>query len=139
MTHDPHDPTINTKWGRITSQEWFRLRSKEQLDKWFGPVEMHYILTRTPYHEPDGKEIIDHAFIALLQRDPVAAHQQLLHEEIAFDNDLAIRRRRRKEAEQQEQAQRQEAIAELAASRRRQRKASNTSSPTQHPAQLTFL
>lgn len=112
MSHDPYDPTMQTKWGRVTSQEWFRLRFEEQLDKWLGPLEMHYILTRTPYHDAKGQQIHDHAFIALLQSDPEAAHRQLLQEEIAFDNDLAVRcAARARESKQQPPARRRRRMA----------------------------
>jgi hypothetical protein len=84
-----NDGKLNTKWGRITSQEWFWRRMQEDMDKWLGPEQLHYVLTRTPYLDAHGREIVDHEFRSLLLQDPAAAHAQLERE---FNADL-IRQR----------------------------------------------
>jgi len=72
-----HDDLINTKWGRITSQEWLRKRQQEELDRCMGPEQMHYVFLGIPFLDANGHEIIDHEFRSLLLDDPDAALSQL--------------------------------------------------------------
>lgn len=76
------DGLMNTKWGRISSQEWLRRRYLDELERWLPPEKLHLIFTRTPYHDAHGHEITDPEFADLVRRDPDAAWIQL-HAEFA--------------------------------------------------------
>ena len=78
-----HDPTILTKFGRITSQEWLRRKQDEELDRCMGLEQMHYVLCRIPFADSNGHQIIDYEFRHLLNADPDAALKQLEQEFIA--------------------------------------------------------
>lgn len=75
------EPTLLTKWGRITSQQYQRRRAQTELEEWLTDEALHYLFTRTPYKDADNHEIIDHHFRYLLQCDPEAAQAQLQREE----------------------------------------------------------
>ena len=46
-----YDPTFNTKWGRITSQEWFWRRRQEELERWWTPEVEAYVIKHWPTPE----------------------------------------------------------------------------------------
>ena len=78
------DDLMNTKWGRITSQEWLRRRYLDDLERWLPPEKLHLIFTRQPYYDAWRNEIRDLEFEALVRSDPDAAWQQLHAEFGAF-------------------------------------------------------
>ena len=82
------DGLMNTKWGRITSQEWLRRRYLDELERWLPPEKLHLIFTRTPYYDAYRNEIRDLEFEALVRSDPDAAWQQLHAEFGAFRQQL---------------------------------------------------
>ena len=75
------EPTLLTKWGRLTSQQYQRRRAQAELEEWLTDEALHYLFTRTPYKDADNHEIIDRDFRYLLQCDPEAAQAQLQREE----------------------------------------------------------
>lgn len=74
------EPTLLTKWGRLTSQQYQRRRAQVELEEWLTDEALHYLFTRTPYRDADN-QIVDHHFRYLLQQDPDAAQAQLQREE----------------------------------------------------------
>jgi len=79
-----NDPTIHTKYGRVTGQQWFALRTQEAINEWLTPEALHYIFTRTPEKNGENREIIDWKFRVLLSENPSEAMLQLKGEEIDF-------------------------------------------------------
>lgn len=75
------EPTLLTKWGRLTSQQYQRRRAQVELEEWLTDEALHYLFTRTPYRDADNHKIIDHHFRYLLQQNPAAAQAQLQREE----------------------------------------------------------
>lgn len=115
--------TLLTKWGRLTAQEWLRRRQSEDMDKWLGPEQLHYVLTRIPFRDANGYEIVDFEFRRLLQDDPDQAHAQL-HREFQADRIFQAQRQIQLAAEREAQ---KAAVSDFvqqktATSRKRQRK-----------------
>lgn len=48
---DPFDPTMATKWGRLTSQEYQRRRFQEELERWLTPDLLAYLEEAWPTPE----------------------------------------------------------------------------------------
>lgn len=137
------DGLMNTKWGRISSQEWLRRRYLEDLERWLPPEKLHLIFTRTPYHDAFGVEIRDFEFEALVRSDPDAAWQQLEAEFVHFRHQLrfwlAGKAARQAAAQAEAKAARAAQKAKNAAavrsyiSRRRKRSPATTHQPTLLP------
>ena len=89
------EPTLLTRWGRLTSQEYQHRRFQAELEQWLTDEALHYLFTRTPYKDTDNHEIIDHHFRYLLQCDPEAAQAQLQREERDYHAWLADHDRHR--------------------------------------------
>lgn len=134
------DGLMNTKWGRISSQEWLRRRYLEDLERWLPPEKLHLIFTRTPYHDAFGVEIRDFEFEALVRSDPDAAWQQLHAEFGAFRQQLhawlAGKAARQAEAQAARDAQTAENAAAVRSYISRRRKRSPATSATHQPTLL---
>ena len=138
MTAD--DGLMNTKWGRITSQEWLRRRYLDDLERWLPPEKLHLIFNRTPYYDAYHNEIRDLEFEALVRSDPDAAWQQLHAEFGAFRQQLhtwlAGKAARQAEAQAARAAQTAENAAAVRSYISRRRKQRPTTSATH---QITLL
>ena len=144
-----HEPTIATKWGRLTGAQWHEARYQHELAEWLTDEALHYIFTRTPYHRIEynqhGKEIreeiIDFEFRCLLEDDPDAAHAQLLEEKAAFYADLKVRLARRNQEESALDSAKSEYVKRgaRAGRHRRARPGSGSRSRSTTPTQLTIL
>ena len=134
------DGLMNTKWGRITSQEWLRRRYLDDLERWLPPEKLHLILTRQPYHDAWRNEIRDLEFEALVRSDPDAAWQQLHAEFGAFRQQLhawlAGKAARQAEAQAARKAQAAENAAAVRSYVSRRRKRSPATSATHQPTLL---
>ena len=132
---------METKWGRISSQEWLRRRYLDELERWLPPEKLHLILTRTPYHDAHGNEITDPEFADLVRRDPDAAWIQLHAEFADFRRTLHAWLAGKTARQAAAQAARDAARAENAAAvrsylSRKQRTASPSHSRTHQPTLL---
>ena len=143
------EPTILTKWGRLTGAQWLEARYQHELAEWLTDEALHYIFTRTPYHRIEynqhGKEvrveIIDWEFRRLLEDDPEAAQAQLLEERAAFYADLEVRRTRRKQEESFLDDAKSDYVKRMARAgrHRRARPGSDSRSRSTAPTQLAIL
>lgn len=95
------EPTILTRWGRLTGTQWLQRRYQHELAEWLTDEALHYIFTRTPYMDAYRQEIIDYSFRDLLETDPGAAQLQLAEEESRYLHWLAqhLENRKREEAQ----------------------------------------
>jgi hypothetical protein len=95
------EPTILTRWGRLTGAQWLQRRYLHELDEWLTDEALHYIYNRIPYHDHNRQEIVDLAFRDLLETDPSAAATQLLSEERQYLEWLVQHQEHRKQEEAQ--------------------------------------
>ena len=134
------DGLMNTKWGRITSQEWLRRRYLDDLERWLPPEKLHLIFTRQPYYDAWRNEIRDLEFEALVRSDPDAAWQQLHAEFGAFRQQLhawlAGKAERQAAAQAARAAQKTENAAAVRSYVSRRRKRSPATSATHQPTLL---
>jgi len=134
------DGLMNTKWGRITSQEWLRRRYLDELERWLPPEKLHLLFTRTPYHDAYGVEIRDFEFEALVRSDPDAAWQQLHAEFGTFRHQLrfwlAGKAARQAAAQAARDAQKAENAAAVRSYISRRRKRSPAAQATHQPTLL---
>ena len=98
------EPTILTRWGRLTGAQWLQRRYLHELDEWLTDEALHYIYNRIPYHDHNRQEIVDLAFRDLLETDPSAAATQLLSEERQYLEWLVQHQEHRKQEEAQAEA-----------------------------------
>ena len=143
------EPTILTKWGRLTGAQWLEARYQHELAQWLTDEALHYIFTRTPYHRIEYNqrgqevrvEIIDYEFRCLLEDNPEAAHDQLMQERAAFYADLEVRRTKRKQEESSlDDAKSDYVKRRVRADSRRRARPSPASKPrSTTPTQLTIL
>jgi hypothetical protein len=131
MAAAENDPTILTKWGRVTGQQWLRLRYLEELNEWLSDEKLHYIFTRTPFRDECNREIIDYRFREELIRDPYSAAWQLRQEEAAYYADLQIR--------YQQQHQDQQKLARQGKDYVKRKRRSNARARIQLPEQQTIF
>ena len=120
------DPTIITRWGRLTGPQWLQQRYQHELDEWITDEALHYIYNRIPYHDDNRQEIVDLAFRELLETDPSAAASQLLSEERQYLEWLL----QHQEHQKQEKAQAKGAITRWVHGRHRRGKKGAKSTPT---------
>lgn len=134
------DGLMNTKWGRISSQEWLRRRYLDELERWLPPEKLHLIFLRKPYYDAWRNEIRDLEFEALVRSDPDAAWQQLHAEFGAFRQQLhawlAGKAARQAEAQAARDAQTAENAAAVRSYISRRRKRSPATSATHQPTLL---
>jgi hypothetical protein len=45
------EPTILTKWGRLTGAQWLEARHQEAMDAWWTPQVEQYVNDHWPTHE----------------------------------------------------------------------------------------
>jgi len=45
------EPTILTKWGRLTGRQWIEARTREAMDAWWTPEVTAYVLQHWPTPE----------------------------------------------------------------------------------------
>ncbi|MCE2836525.1 MAG: hypothetical protein LW834_06695 [Cyanobium sp. 49614_E6] len=132
------EPTILTRWGRLTGTQWLQRRYQQELAEWLTDEALHYIYTRTPYMDAYRQEIIDYPFRDLLETDPQAAQLQLAEEENQYLCWLAQHLENRK----QENTQLDQAKAEWIHSRHRRGRKKSASKPkpraTTKPSQLAI-
>ena len=143
------EPTILTKWGRLTGAQWLEARYQHELAQWLTDEALHYIFTRTPYHRIEYNhrgqevrvEIIDYEFRYLLEDDPEAARAQLLEERTAFYADLEVRRTKRKQEESSLDDAKSDYVKRRvrAGSHRRARPRSGSKPQSTTPTQLAIL
>ncbi len=95
------EPTILTRWGRLTGTQWLQRRYQQELAEWLTDEALHYIYTRTPYMDAYRQEIIDYPFRDLLETDPEAARLQLAEEESQYLHWLAQHLENRKQEDAQ--------------------------------------
>lgn len=133
------EPTILTRWGRLTGVQWLQARYQHELAEWLTDEALHYIYTRTPYINANKQEIIDYSFRNLLEADPEAARLQLADEETEYLQWLVQHLENRK----QEEIQFDLAKAEWIHGRHRRGRKKSASKPTPQavtkPNQLTIL
>lgn len=133
------EPTILTRWGRLTGTQWLQRRYQHELAEWLTDEALHYIYTRTPYMDAYRQEIIDYSFRDLLEADLEAAHLQLAEEESQYLHWLANHLENRK----REEAQFGQAKAEWTHGRRRRGRKKSTSKlnpqTATRPNQLAIL
>ena len=133
------EPTILTRWGRLTGKQWLQRRYQHELAEWLTDEALHYIYTRTPYVNAYRQEIIDYPFRDLLETDPEAAQLQLAEEESQYIHWLA----QHLESRKREEAQIGQAKAEWIHGRHRRGRRKSTSKPNPQaatrPNQLAIL
>ena len=133
------EPTILTRWGRLTGKQWLQRRYQHELAEWLTDEALHYIYTRTPYMDAYRQEIIDYPFRDLLETEPEAAQLQLAEEESQYLHWLVNHLENRK----REEAQFGQAKAEWIHGRHRRGRKKSTSKPNPQaatrPNQLAIL
>jgi hypothetical protein len=117
-------PTLNTKYGRVTGREWIRRRFYAEFDDWLTPSALHYIFTRTPAVDANGVPITDADFEHIARYHQHAAHNQLISEAKAFFAALPERDRRRADYAALQREQSRAAVkAHVTSARRRKHSA----------------
>jgi hypothetical protein len=112
------EPTILTKYGRITGQQWIRRRFYEQFNDWLTPQALHYIFTRTPATTEAGTPIVHASVERLCLINPEAAENHLIGEANAFFDELPARDQRRRRRAEQKAAANKAAVRAHAAKRK---------------------
>jgi hypothetical protein len=113
------EPTILTKYGRVTGREWIRRRFYSEFDEWLTTSKLHYIFTRTPAVDGGGREIFHPEFEDLARYQPDAALNQVIGEGNAFFTALPERDRKRVDFAKQQREQSRAAVKAHVTSRRR--------------------
>lgn len=113
------EPTLLTKYGRVTGREWIRRRFYAEFDSWLTTSKLHYIFTRTPAVDANNTEILDPQFEDLARYQPSTALNQVIGEADAFFAALPERDRRRADFAQQQREQSRTAVKAHVSRRRK--------------------
>lgn len=117
-----NEPTLLTKYGRVTGREWIRRRFYAEFDSWLTTSKLHYIFTRTPAVDVYNTEILDPQFEDLARYQPAAALNQVITEGNAFFAGLPERDRKRADFIKQEREQSRAAVNAHVSRRRKHTK-----------------
>ena len=114
-----NEPTLLTKYGRVTGRELIRRRFHAELDTWLTALKLHYIFTRTPAVDANNIEIFHPEFEDLARYQPAAALNHVIGEGNAFFAGLPERDRRRADFAKQQREQSRAAVKSHVTSQRR--------------------